>query len=119
MTPLDVADQIHRKIDDLDKAKNELKKRSEKKAETSANYDKAVAIVLIGLRNGKPYEMNGVSIADPPATIMDKVARGICWQEKLNMDLAEGEYKSLITGIEMIQSQLMGWQSINKFLSEK
>lgn len=119
LTPIDIADQIELKIRQLDKAQDLLKERSEKRAETSADYDKAVAVVLIGLRNGKSYELNGVAIQDPPASIMEKVARGICWQEKLNMDLAEGQYKSLITGIEMIQSQLMGWQSIYKFQSEK
>ena len=119
MTPLDVADQIEHRIKELDKAKLLLKPRTDKRAETSALYDKAVAVVLIGLRNGKAYEMDGVAISDPPASIMEKIAKGICWQERLNMDLAEGEYKSLITGIELLQAQLNGWQSINRHLSEK
>ena len=118
MNTQDVSLSIQEIIKQLETAKKHIKERSEKKAEASAQYDKAVASVLIGLRNGKAYELDGVAISEPPASIMDKVARGICWQEKLNMDLAEAEYKSLITGIELTQSQLMGWQSIFKYQSE-
>ena len=119
MDVIRVATEIENKIKELDKAKLLLKSRSDKRAETSALYDKAVAVVLIGLRNGKAYEMDGVAISDPPASVMEKMAKGICWQEKLNMDMAEGEYKSLITGIELVEAQLNGWQSINRHLSEK
>lgn len=118
MNAQDVSISIQEIIKQLETAKKHIRERSEKKAETSAHYDKAITSVLIGLKNGKSYELDGVAIANPPASIMDKLARGICWQEKLNMDLAEAEYKSLLTGIEIAQSQLMGWQSIYKYQSE-
>jgi len=119
MDTINVANAIEDKIHELDKAKLLLKERGDHKAESSANYDKAIAVTLIGLKNGKSYTLDGVSIADPPASIMDKLSRGICWKEKLEMEKAEAGYKSLITGIEILESQLNGWQSINRHLSEK
>lgn len=119
MEKIKVATEIEKKIAELELAKKHLSKRSEVKAETSANYDKAVALTIIKLRNGQTLELDGEKIVDPPATALDKIAKGICFKEKLEMDKAEAEYKSLITYIEVVQSQLNGWQSINKFLSEK
>ena len=106
-------------IAELEKAKNHLRERSEKKAETSAEYDKAMAISIMKLRNGVELDLEGEKIKDPPATIIEKIAKGICFKEKLEMEKADAEYKSLITYISTVESQLNGWQSINRYLQEK
>ena len=64
-------------------------------------------------------DIEGEVIKDPPATALEKIAKGICYKEKLEMDKADAEYKSLITYIDIVESQLNGWQSINRYLSEK
>ena len=119
MEILKVADEIQKKIAELEKAKNHLRERSEKKAETSAEYDKAMAISIMKLRNGVELDLEGEKIKDPPATIIEKIAKGICFKEKLEMEKADAEYKSLITYISTVESQLNGWQSINRYLQEK
>ena len=114
-----VAEEIQKKINELESAKKFLKQRSDSKAETSAAYDKAVALTIIKLRNGQELTLEGERIIEPPATILEKIARGICYKEKLEMEKAEAEYKSLITYISTVESQLNGWQSINRHLQEK
>jgi hypothetical protein len=113
-----VAKEIEDKIKLLDKMKVEIKSRSEKKATTSANYDKQIAIVMMGLQAGKEFSLEGEKIQNPTATITEKLAKGICWKEKLEMDKAEGMYKSLLSNIEATKAQLNGWQSINRHLEE-
>ena len=119
MEVLQVATEIQKKISELQKALPEIKKRGEEKAETSAEYDKAVALVIIKIRNGAEMMFEDQKIVDPPATILEKIARGICYKEKLAMEKADAYYKSLITYISTVESQLNGWQSINRYLSEK
>ena len=114
-----VAQEIENKIILLDKMKVEIKSRSEKKATTSADYDKKIAITIMGLQSGKEYELDGEKIQNPTATITEKLAKGICWKEKLEMDKAEGLYKSLLSNIEATKAQLNGWQSINRHLEEQ
>lgn len=120
-TTLDVitiSDAIQDKIKLLEKMRKELRVRAENKANTSAEYEKAIAITLIGLKNSKQYLIDGEAIQNPPASIMDKLARGICYKEKLEMEKADGLYKSLISNMHCVQAELNGWQSINRHLSE-
>lgn len=119
MDLIKVTNEIKRCIDELELAKKHLAKRGELKAETSAAYDKAVALTMIKIRNGRDLKLEDEVLSDVPATAYDKVARGICWKEKLEMEKADAEYKSLITYISTVESQLNGWQSINKYLAEK
>jgi len=119
MEILKVANEIQKKIAELEKAKDHLKERSEKKAETASEYEKAIAVTMIKLKNGRKMELDGEEIVNPLATIIEKIARGICYKEKLEMDKAEAEYKSLITYISTVESILNGWQSINKYLQDK
>lgn len=119
MEILKVATEIQKKINELEKALPEIKKRGEAKAETSAEYDKSIAICIMKIRNGIEMTFEDQKIIDPPATILEKIARGVCFKEKLAMEKADADYKSLITYISTVESQLNGWQSINRYLQEK
>ena len=111
-----IAEQIQIKIRDIDKIRAEIKQRGQDKAQTASNYDKAIALVLIGLENGLEYVLDNEKVKDPPKSIMDKVARGLCWKEKLAMDQAEANYKSIISNLEAVKAQLNALQSLNKHL---
>jgi len=50
---------------------------------------------------------------------MEKIAKGICYQEKLNMELAEAQYKNAIVGMSAIQAELNGFQSIYRHLEQR
>ena len=49
---------------------------------------------------------------------MDKLARGICWQHKLEMEKAEALYKSAITNLDATMAQLSAYQSMNRYLDK-
>lgn len=116
MDVIKTRDAIESLINQLEKAKAQIKDRGKRKAETLAEYDKQLAITIIKLKNGVKFKLGDVETMDMPATIIEKTAKGICFQEKLDMETADAEYKSLITYIEVTEAQLNGFQSINRHL---
>src|SRR4030042_3806676 len=111
---IQISEQIVKKIKEIDLIRAEIKQRGEDKANTASNYDKAIAITLMKLKSGKPIDFEGDTIYDVPVTIMEKMAKGLCWQEKLEMDKAEANYKSVISNLEAVKSQLNALQSLNR-----
>lgn len=111
-----ISKEIKHKIKQLDNANKELKARGEAKAKAIIEYEKALSLTLIQLRNGESFTLDNEIVKDPPTTVMEKIAKGIVYKEKLDMEMAEISYKSLITGIESLKTQLNAYQSILKYL---
>ncbi len=82
----------------------------------AAEYDKQIAITEIKLRNGKPLTLDGEAIKDPPVTIIKDIAKGYCWEYKLRSDDALEKLRAIYKKLGYVESQLNGWQSINKHL---
>lgn len=118
MDLITIAKLIYGRCQELERLKGDLSSLAQKKAETSADYEKTLAMTIVGLKNGKEYELDTVKITEQPTTVLEKVAKGICWKAKLEMDLAESAYKNSLKTIELTESQLNGYQSINRYLSE-
>lgn len=118
MDLINIANEIHSKIGLLEKMRVEIRERAERKAEAGSEYSKKLALTIIQLKNGKIFEIDGEVISGEslPANLVEKIAKGICWQEQLNADKTEGLYKALISNIDAVQSELNGLQSINKNL---
>lgn len=116
MDLISITNQIQKKISEIDNIRKDIKERGELRAQTAMEYDKLITITLIKLKNGTKFEIDGEIIDSPPATIMEKIAKGICWQEKLEMEKADANYKSLITNLEAVKAQLNGLQSIHRNL---
>ena len=114
-----VATKIEEKIKTLELGREVLKERAEEKARTISNYDKQMAITLIKLKNGVEFDLDGNKVKNPLATISEKIAKGICFQEKLDMELGEAAYKNAIVGMQAISSELNAYQSIFRHLEEK
>lgn len=112
----DISIKILELKEKLSLMRGQIKYRSERKATAISNYDKALAISILRLRNGEEIEFEGHKVKDPPTTIIEKVCKGICWKERLELEEADGSYKSLITNIETVKAELNGLQSINKHL---
>ena len=112
----DIANQILTAKNKLTEMRRFIAERSVRKSKAIAEYDKVLATTIIKLKNGVAIEFEGQTIQDPGATITEKIAKGICWKERLELEQAEGEYKSLITNIETVKAELNGLQSINKNL---
>jgi hypothetical protein len=111
-----ISEAIYTKIELLSKYRAHLKTVGDRKAASLSDYDKALALALIGLKNGKRYEIDGVGIENPPASIMEKIAKGICYKERLASEVADNEYKSLITYINCLQAEMNGLQSIIRYM---
>ena len=107
-----IAKIIEDKIMLLEKGRARLEKDAFEKAEQLALYEKALAKTIIQLKNGKEMELEGEKIQNPPATILEKIARGIVWQEKLNADLADTTYRSAIVKINTISGELNAYQTL-------
>lgn len=115
---IEVADAIEDKINLLDRSLPELIARAKRKADTIGAYEKRLAIVMMQLRNGVEFTLDGKTVKDPPATLTEKIARGICFQEKIDMELSESAYKNAIKGLDVTTAQLNGYQSINRHLKD-
>ena len=110
--------EIEKRIRLLEIGRNELKNRAQRKADTIAEYEKVIAKTILRLHNGECIELDGVRVKDPPATTTEKIARGICWKARLDMELADAEYRNATKGMDSIMAELNGWQSINRHQSE-
>jgi len=91
---------------------------AQNKAHSVGEYEKVLAITLIRLKNGETMELGGEEIINPPATISRDIAKGICYQEKINMELAESAYKNATIGLETVKTTIMALQSMLKFVDE-
>ena len=117
MEVVEIADEIRKKIIQIAAAVEHIDELAISKATALANYDRQWAVVSIKLKNGIPFTLDKETIQNPPATLIDKLARGICHKEKLEAEKAEALYKSLIIKVDALQAMLNGFQSINRHLS--
>jgi hypothetical protein len=104
---VEVAHRIEDKVKLLEHGRAELQSKAEQKAKAISEYDKALAIEIIKIKDEGKF----------PATLIEKIAKGQCYKERAQSELAEAEYKLTITKMDAIQAELNGWQSINRFLS--
>lgn len=118
MEVIQIAREIYNKQKLLSDMVKEIRTRGEESAQKEAEYQKKLAITLFGLKNGEEFELEGKKIKSPPATIMDQLAKGLCWQEKINMDKHKAYYKSILVGCSALEKQINALQSINKYLQE-
>lgn len=116
MEVVEVAKRIQDKIKLLERARGTLEGLANDKALTAAMYDKELAVTLIKLKNGVAFTLDGASVKDPPATLCEKIAKGICWESKLQADQAEANYKLAITKLECVETEMNALQSINRYL---
>ena len=119
MDVINISNEIEKKIKLLEKMRVEIRERAEARANAIAEYDKQLAITIIKLKNNNIDKWEGEELIKLPATIIEKTAKGICWQARLDMEKADALYKSLISNINSVQAELNGYQSINRHLSEK
>ena len=118
MKLMQMADNIKAKIQQLEDEGKQLDTLARDKATSLTNYECELAKTVMKLKNGVSLEIEGETIINPPVSIMEKIAKGYCYKERLKAELAESSYKNCNTRIEILKAQLNGYQSINKHLSE-
>lgn len=110
------ADKIEIKISEIETLAERLEQAGLEKANTSVNYDKAIAVITLQLRNGIIKEFEGEQVGNLPATLIPTIAKGICFREAFDKEMGDTGYKSLITRIDAHKAVLNGYQSINKVM---
>ena len=113
-----ITDEILERIRLLKIARAELQSRAEAKAGTVSDYYRKRAITIMALRNGEEFLLEGQPIKNPPVSIIESVARGICWKEKQARDLAESMYKNAVVGTESLKLEVNALQSILRIQDE-
>lgn len=118
MNVIEISDEIQKKIKEIDKIRSKIKERGDNKVQAISSYEKKIAVLMIGLKNGKEFELENEKIINPPVTIIKDIVKGICWEEKLEMETAEMFYKSCIVNLDATMAQLNALQSINRHLDK-
>ena len=116
MNITDIAFEIQKKIKEIDNIRKEVRERGEAKAASIGEYEKALAVVIIALKNGTSFELNNEKIINPQATYLKDIAKGLCFLQKIKMETAEAMYKSVLVNLEAAQSQLNALQSLFRHL---
>jgi len=112
MEIMTIAQEIRSKIKEIDSIRASIKERGIQKARTISEYEKALAVTIIKLKNGVEFVFEGEIISKPPVTILEKIARGICWKEKQSAEEAEALYKSATSNMQAVLAQLNADQSL-------
>ena len=119
MELLKVAKLIEDKIKLLEAGRKELKERAENKAKTSSTYDKQLARNILMLKNSDEEILwQDQKFTKLPVTLVEKVAKGFVFQEAMDRDLADLQYRNACIGMNSLQAEISALQSINKHLGE-
>ena len=118
MDTINIAQKILRCIEELRKGRKLLQERAEAKAIAISEYDRAITVTILKLKSGQMMELDGEKVENPQTTIIEKIAKGICWKERLEMEKAEAMYRNAVSGMNSLQAELNGMQSLNRHLSE-
>ena len=105
MEPVAVAKQIERLIMAIAKEGARSKDLILAKAESAVEYDKALALAIVTLKD-----------AGTPTTIVEKQAKGQCSDQLLARIVGEESLKAHWHRLEYLKAQMNAFQSINKFL---
>jgi len=115
---MDVVEAMENTRKEIRAARSNLKNRAQQKAITQAEYHKKRACTMLGLLNGKQYDIEGEPTGKIVATTALPIAKGICWKESLERDFADSEYKNVLVGLDSLKAELNSLQSIKKHLDE-
>ena len=118
MELIEISKKIEEKIHLLEKGRELLTELSTKAVEAGGQYEKTLATTLLKLENGGISEWEGYDCTKIAKTNMDKIAKGMCWAEKIAMDKADKEYKIALVKMEAIKTEMNGYQSVNRYLKE-
>lgn len=98
------------KIDDIialiGQCRREIEGKGEARARAIANYDMRIGIAIVTLKEEGKF----------PATLIEKIAKKLCSEDRYTLEVAESGYKATICNLECLQAQLNGFQSIFRHL---
>ena len=113
-----VAECIQGCISAIGKTRREIEDRGKAKAKTISDYDRRLAVTIAVLRDSETYTLGDRTFKSPPATLTEKIAKGICADERYAMEVAESSYKATLSNLEALKAQVNAYQSIFRWLDE-
>ena len=116
--PVNISQAILEKISEIEDLKLRYREASRSFSQIAVDYDKVLALTMVKLRNGVEIEFEGQIVKSPQATLIERVSRGICWQEKLNLETISSRLDAIKACLNACQAQLNALQSINRHLGE-
>jgi hypothetical protein len=116
MDLITISNKIKEKISLIESIQTSIKQRGVDRAITISEYDKKLAINIMMLRSSdQPVQFIGKYIQPPiQTTIIEKIAKGLCWKEKLEMEKAEALYKSCVSNLNATMATLNALQSLHR-----
>ena len=109
--------KIQHMIDLINEERPKLSDMAHTKAVTAAEYDKSIAVCIMSMNAGKPMTLNGESISGPAKSIMDKLAKGICWKERMDADIADAAYRSHVIKLECCKTSISILKSLESAIT--
>ena len=106
MDIIKVKDYIEKIIVDIGTCRRDIETKGNTRAKAISNYDKQLKIAIVVLKEEGKF----------PATLIEKIAKGVCSDHRLTLELAEVGYKACISNLTALMAQLNGYQSIYRHL---
>lgn len=97
---------IERLIKEIGDCRREIETKGNARAKAISNYDKQLKIAIVTLREEGKF----------PITLIEKIAKGVCSDHRLTLELAEVGYRACLSNLEALKAQLNGYQSVYKHL---
>ncbi len=101
-----VRDIVEKIIKEIGDCRRDIETKGNARAQAISNYDKQLKIAIVTLRDAGKF----------PATLIEKIAKGVCSDHRLTLELAEVGYKACISNLTALMAQLNGYQSIYRHL---
>ena len=117
---LKIAKEIQARIGEISDIRSVVRERGQFKANAKIVYEKKLAVVMVSLKQGATFYIDQVKVegGNVPVSNIRDIARGICYQERLDMEVTEADYKSAIVNISAVESQLNAWQSLLRYIDD-
>jgi hypothetical protein len=119
-TQIDISENAQHIFDSIQKLESlvdQLEEVANSKATAIMEYEKEIAVTIIKLRNGVIQKFEGQEIKSIPANLIHIVAKGICYRQGFDNELAECFYNKLNKQIDAARAILNGYQSIFKVMN--
>ena len=110
---------MDKKMAELADLQKELITRIDQRASAIGEHSKNLAKRMMELQQGKTFMLDGIKVECTTATNLKKYAEGLCYQERINMELADMSYWAVKSNIEVLQTQISALQSQYKVQNEK
>ncbi len=118
MEVIRVSDLIQQKISELEQERPKLLDQAQAKAQAISNYDRALAIAILKIKNGTITFLDGEEIGKVAANLIPYIAKGVCYSECFDKEVQENGYRAMLSNMEAVKAEMNGLQSINRNLSE-